>query len=326
MARSSSAVILISLTLAACGGGSDGTSITPGNPNPTGVAITSGNAQPVAAASWRSANQSSEFAGLVGNSGVVANDPGNINKSGADSLAANIARVAVQSVPFGPIALPCAVSGSLTVSGDLADPLAQNLTAGDVINADADNCDDGLGEVLDGLLEMTIDAFTGQLLLASYDMTATMTATNLQATTASDVETLNGVVTVSLNTLQAPFVSASVSGPSMTTDTNAGSDTLTNFESTQTVDAGLQPAPYTLNSSGTLDSSELTDVVSYTTPVTFLGDDVDYPHTGELLVNGLNSSARLIALDNVNVRIEIDTNGDNVVDEVIDTTWAELDN
>jgi hypothetical protein len=32
----------------------------------------------------------------------------------------------------------------------------------------------------------------------------------------------------------------------------------------------------------------------------------------------------LIAVDNVSVRIEIDSNGDGTVDDTINTTWAEL--
>jgi len=40
----------------------------------------------------------------------------------------------------------------------------------------------------------------------------------------------------------------------------------------------------------------------------FEGFDADYPRTGEILVSGASSSVRLIAVDNINVRIEIDTN------------------
>ncbi len=127
-----------------------------------------------------------------------------------------------------------------------------------------------------------------------------------------------------MNTLTAPSVSAQVSGVSLSTQSNTTSETLSNFSSAQTVDAGQTPAPYSLTSSGTLDSSRLSGVVTYSTPVTFQGFDTGYPQTGELLVTGDGSSARLIALDAVNVRIEIDSNDDGTVDTVIDTTWAEL--
>jgi hypothetical protein len=66
--------------------------------------------------------------------------------------------------------------------------------------------------------------------------------------------------------------------------------------------------------------------VRYTTPVQFTGFDVDFPSTGELLVSGNNSSVRLVALDNVNVRIDLDNDGNGTVDESIQTTWLALAN
>ncbi len=78
-----------------------------------------------------------------------------------------------------------------------------------------------------------------------------------------------------------------------------------------------------MNSFGTLDSSDLQGVVTYLTPITFTGVDFDFPGSGEFLVLAENSSLRLIAVDNVNVRIEIDNDG---VMETIDTTWAALTN
>lgn len=328
MTRSLILLFLAPLALAACGGSSSG-GISPGTtppppPPPSGIAITSANALPVTKTSWEAANDSADLVGLVGTSGVIANNPGGINKTGSPAFATNVASRAIQAVPFGPDVLPCAVSGSITVSGDIADPFTPTLTANDVINVDADNCDDGLGEVLDGLLEMTIVAFSGDLLLSAYDMTATMTATDLQSTIAAEVATLNGQATVSLNSLQTPFISASVSGASMTTDANAVSETLTNFQTMQSFDGGLPTMPYMLNSAATLDSTQLADVISYSTPVTFTGENFGFPDSGELLVLGDNSSAHLITIDNVNVRIEIDNDGDSVVDETIDTTWVEL--
>jgi hypothetical protein len=65
--------------------------------------------------------------------------------------------------------------------------------------------------------------------------------------------------------------------------------------------------------------------VVYSTPVTFEGFDDGYPHIGELLVTGDDSSLRLVAVDEVNVRIDIDPDGDGTVDTSIETTWSALD-
>ena len=324
MNRSLFLALVTALTATACGGSSSssGGMTPPVNPDPS-MSIDAANAQNAVRVSYLAAVASGETAGLVGNSGLVAD-------SGSDTVAkpargAGIATPvakAVSSIPFGPDILPCDVSGSITVSGNLANPLT--LSAGDTINIDADNCDDGLGEIVDGLIAMSIDAFNGDILSGLYDLTSTLDITNFQVTTAEDVLMSNGDSTVRLNTLNSPAVSASVSGDSLTADSNSASETLTNYLSAQTLDAGLTPAPYTMDSSGTLDSSQLTGVVDYSTELMFQGFDNDYPGIGELLVSGDTSNARLIALDSVNVRIEIDNNDDGTVDDVIDTTWDAL--
>ena len=314
---------LIAAALAGCGGSSDGGGLAPINP-PADLAIDSSNGQFVARATYLAALQSGDMAGLVGNSGLVSSSDGGFNKPGARNALSKPLAAAVSSIPFGPETLPCDVSGSITVSGNLADPTT--LSAGDVINIDADNCNDGLGETTDGVIGFTVDAISGDFLSALYDLTMSLDITNFQVTTAEDVLTTNGDTTVRLNTLNTPAVLASVSGLSLTADSNTQSRTLTNYLTEQTLDAGQTPSPYTMDSSGTLNSSELGGVVDYATEVIFQGFDNDYPSSGELLVSGDNSSVRLTAIDNVNVQVDIDNNGDDVIDETIVTTWDALVN
>jgi hypothetical protein len=155
----------------------------------------------------------------------------------------------------------------------------------------------------------------------------TLLLTNFQVTTADDVLLANGDGTAALNTLAAPYVEAAVSGRSMLTDTNTSTETLSNYSSAQTVDGTVAPAPYTLLTSGTLDSSQLSGSVTYSTPVMFEGLDANYPNVGEMLIVGDASSARIIAQANgVDVVIEIysNTTGEGTPDETISTTWTEL--
>lgn len=324
MKRSLAPILLSSLVLAACGGGSSGMSPPGGNPGTggSGLAITSGNGAKASNAAWQSSNSSAGMVGLAGAGGVV-NNPGNMNKLHGVASSKTVIGI-LNSVPFGPITQPCLVSGTMTISGDLADPITGTLTAGDIINVSADMCDDGAGEVLDGDMSMVVDAFSGDFLGGLYSLTMSMTLTNLSATNATDTITSNGDATVTIDTTQAPFVSASVTGTSLTSDTSVKTETLTNFQTSQTVDGTLVNNPFTLSSTGTLDTTELTGIIDYDTPVTFEGDNFGYPHTGELLVTGANSSARLIAVDADNVIIEIDSDGDGTVDETLMMTWDEL--
>lgn len=304
--------------LAACGGG--GTDEPP-TASPA-LEITSGNAALVTKTAWNSANDSADMAGVAGTSGLIASAAGDYVKPGAAPGAAFKLGTIVNSVPFGPQTLPCAVAGSITIQGDLADPLT--LSPGDFISVEADMCDDGLGEITDGLVETTVETLSGDFAAGLFDLAMTIAMTDFKVTTPDDEVTGNGGATVSLDTLAAPFVAASISGSSISVARMNAATTLTNFLTTQTLDAGLSPSPYTLASSGTIDTTELPGIVEYSTPVTFEGFGADLPGTGVLEVEGLNSSARLIAVDSVNVLIEIDTNNDGVVDETIETSWDAL--
>lgn len=317
--------VLISLSLLAACGGSDDDATNSGNPPPSAaIPITSDNGLLVAQVTYQSSSSSSDFAGLAGSNGLTGSSGGGLHKPAIDKP--GIIDSLMQA-PIPATVLPCAVSGTLTVSGDLADPITPTLSAGDTIKAEYDNCDDGVGEVIDGTIDFEVDAFSGDALGGLYDMTMTMLLTNLQVTTAEDVLLANGDARATLNSLQAPYVEATVSGLSMLTDTNTSTATLSNYSSAQTFDGTLAPAPYTLLTSGTLDSSQLAGSVTYSTTVMFEGFDAGYPNVGEMLITGDASSARIIALTNgIDVMIEIysNTTGEGAPDETIMTTWAEL--
>ena len=54
-------------------------------------------------------------------------------------------------------------------------------------------------------------------------------------------------------------------------------------------------------------------------------DPTTGPYSGVLQVTAAdNSSMRMVAIDEFNLRIDLDFEGDSVIDESISTTWAEL--
>ena len=200
------------------------------------------------------------------------------------------------------------------------------LSPGDTILSEYAACIDVVGETIDGTIDSAVDAFEGSI-LGAYDMTMTMTFTDFQVATAEDVFTANGDGTATLNTLTPLYLETSISGNSITTDSNSATETLTAYSSAQTFDARVSPSPYTITGAGTLDSTRLSGVVSYSTETTFTGFNADYPTGGALLVAGDTSSARLIAeMNGIDVTIEIysNTTGTDMPDDTIMTTWAEL--
>ena len=331
MKRSLFAPIATLFLISACSSGGGGSAPVI-SPDPT-LNITSSNAMQVSKIAYAAAleNQQIIDAGgglFIGSAqGAVAKiDTGISTLSKTGNAGSNVSQV-----PIPAETIDCGVSGTQTLSGQIADPVTPTLTPGDFFQFDYAACDDGLGEIKNGSLRMDIDAFSGDFLSELFSMTVTMTFTTFQvsifenqSTIPTDVVTTTGAVTLALNGLSMPYVSTSISGNSLVVDTNTSSDSLTNFASALTVDGNFIPSPFTATASGTLDSTEIAGIVRYSNTLMFEGFGSEYPGTGEFLIEGLASSMLLIADSNVDVRIQIDLGADGTVDETIVTTWAEL--
>jgi len=305
MRRATFSTLIPLILLAGCGS-SDGGISPPGDnnpPPPAGFAITSANGLQVSQVAYQAVVTSGDIAGLAGSAGVASSPGDGLAKPGVQRQFAGTLAGILQKVLVGPTVVDCLSGGTVTVTMDVED----------------------LNVLLGGMLSVGDTILN--ILVSSYDMTMTMIVTNFQVNTGADVVTGFGDATATLNTLAAPYVEASVSGTSMTTDTNSSSSTLSNYASAQTLDATVSPAPYTMDSSGTLDSSDLTGAIDFSTPTLFQGFDTDYPNAGVLLVGSASGSATLTAEMNgvdVTIRIYSSTDGTGDVVDTIMTTWAEL--
>ena len=317
--------IPLTLTLSACGllaACSNGSNSGGGGAPGADLGINAGNAVTVARVSYAAALSAGAVGELSSGTGLLASGPSGISKIDNSFAVASKTGGATAQIPIPPTVENCLL-GTITFSGEIDDPFTPTLTPGDFFDLVFDMCDDGV-TVTDGALHYDVDAFTGVFASGLYEVTMTATLDTFQVETDSDVLTSNGDATVRLDTRLGLAVEAEVSGNSLTIDANTSSETQTDFSTLQTVDAGLAGSPYTMISSATLDSTQISGVVTYSTTTTFLGFGSDYPHTGVLLIDGENSSVRLTAIDDVNVTIEIDDNGDGTFDAPINMTWAEL--
>jgi hypothetical protein len=114
-------------------------------------------------------------------------------------------------------------------------------------------------------------------------------------------------------------------GTTLMVDNGSSTETLTDFSSTVTEDTSMFPANFTTEATGRVSSTQFEGVVSYATPLAFQATGDGFPYEGEMLVFGTNNaSIRIMAIDEVNVRIEADFNGDGAADATIETTWAAL--
>jgi hypothetical protein len=176
-------------------------------------------------------------------------------------------------------------------------------------------------------MEITVTAYSGDILFGpTYLLEMSVLLIDFEVATLTDMILSNGDATVLVDTTGDPLFVMGISGNSLTNQSLASSETLTNFQNNQTVDISVALAePYTLAASGTLASSQLSGSISFTTPVTFQGAGATYPFAGEMLVTGANGGlVRLIALDETNVRIETDVDGDGTLESTEDTTWDDI--
>jgi hypothetical protein len=95
------------------------------------------------------------------------------------------------------------------------------------------------------------------------------------------------------------------------------------------ITVGQQPVVVTRESSGVMTSPDLAGSFSYLSviPDEFYADDdgTTGPYAGELLVTATDdSSMRMVAVDEFNLRLDLDYNGDGVVDDTIPTSYATL--
>ena len=142
MSHRYAAVLCVALLIAACGGGGNGLDTTETSSDALSISVN--NAPAAAKASYNAALGSSDLADLGGSIGISASVPGDFSKTAPGAQASGFLAGVMQKIPFGPDVFPCAVSGTVTISGNIENPLT--LTPGDNFAVVSTACDDGLGE------------------------------------------------------------------------------------------------------------------------------------------------------------------------------------
>jgi len=314
--------------LGACSGGGDsGGTMNPTTSTPP-AEITSGNAQAIASAVVQTSFEGGglgEFAGM--GSGAVVSSPGSqlfatvggIQKAQTDSLTQK-AQMGALETTIPPQMEACLNSGSVTVSGEIANPLT--FSSGDSFTLVFSDCDDGAG-IINGTYVMNITSFGGDLLSGSFTLGMSVTLTGFSVADVSGTLTANGSISTMIDYTAAPMLSISMTSTSLTVSDGTTTETLGSFSLVQSIDE--LTSSFSMTVSGDLTSTVFSGSVSFSTSATLIGDGTGYAYSGEITIAGAGSaSIDVIVLDNVLVRLEIDLNGDGIVDEIVDTTWDAL--
>jgi len=314
---------VLALILNGCsGGGGGGGPAPPPGPPATG-SINTGSVLAVTGRAIDAAFQSGGFGNITNFVGLTT-----VATGGPETLGKGIVTKpgnwnTISQAPTGLDDTLCAVDGSLTVSGNIASPLT--VTEGDFLDYLWVNCDDGLGQVINGLIGMTFTEFEGNLLAGRILLRVSLAVQGFRVIEGAQSHTSTGDLALTIDSRTQPLTVVTSMGARLTVNDGSSTETLTDFFSAITEDTSVFPANFTREATGRVSSSQFNGVVSYSTPVAFQSTGDGFPYEGEMLVFGTNNaSIRITAMDEDTVRIEADYDGDGASDATIETTWAAL--
>jgi len=308
----------IATTIATGGGGGSG-GVTP-PPSSATLAITAANAHDVASTVVIAIGISFDLGDITDQDMPV--------QAAGEVLAAPVTKslgsVYGSLLPEVPQAIEnCPAGGTVDITQTIANPGVP--TVGDRIVAIFTDCDDGLGYILTGTIDITVAAVQGDTNTNFSLIGIDVVLTGLEVSYGADVVTADGSVTITLDSLDFPIVTLSIAGPELRLGAAGEMLTLTDFDHSLQTEIGIDPEPVVADVLGRLGSRLLGGTVDYDTTLSVRASGNSDPYEGEFLISGAgDSSVRIVIVDSANVTLEVDTNGDGVVDEFIDTNWAAL--
>ncbi|KPK51388.1 MAG: hypothetical protein AMJ59_28070 [Gammaproteobacteria bacterium SG8_31] len=316
--------------LAGCGGGGGGGG-GGGAPATTDADITPENAVDIASDVYESIGETASL-GDFGTSGLIgAAGPSSptLSKSAATiaakaGLAGTLDAGSLIAVAIGPEETPCAVSGTVTVSGDISNP--ETLSAGDTITLRFNNCDEGDGQVVNGNLTLTIDMISGDFATEFFALGATLDFRTFTVQEAGETTSVNGGFSIMVDTTGYPVTTASLSSPYLSVTDGSRTANLSNYSTTLTVDESSQPPAFSVTSSGRVDLPRRGGSVSFVVREPFSGFGEGNPDSGVLFIRGANGATiNMTVLSDTQVRFDMDYDGDGSVDETVNLAWVDFE-
>lgn len=322
-------IVIAATLLAACGGGggdsSGGNSGGGGSFAPLG--ITSSNAGSVASEAYAAG----DFAVLGATSatnmvtfGASAATSSNFNlRSFADSYLRRLHRCGssqwVTPQQVWNDVLPCSGGGTLTDTWDDADNDGWD-SAGDSYATTYSNCVEG-GVTMNGGVTATLATLVGNT-FGDYQISGSFSFNNLAVSYSGFSVSIDGSMSYSASRTGSN-VSVTLQIPLLTTISSSGSSTIANATLQYSFNESSFAYAYTITA--TLSGTSIGGQVTISTLTPFAGTAPGYPDSGSVHVTGAGgSSVTITAIGGGNVRLDVDSNGDGVVDSSSTMTWAAL--
>ncbi len=339
--KSTLSILVAASTLAmltACGGSSsdDGVQVIP--PGSSVLAITSTNQSSVARVGINSALSVSMAEGALGSGGSIsaaaatrAHAMSAIVRHALESAS----RKAVASAGTHPAAVNsstdnCAAGGTVTESLDDKDG-NQQVTAGDVITTTFAQCRLSATDIIDGAVVITVTT-TPVVTATSSQFAASAQFQALAVSADSASYTISGLAAVAesdddTTSLTHDTVTVGAGGLQVAVASTAWNDTLKLGQGlVVTTVAGYDASTASVTVAGTLSSNALGGQVTIATPVALAGAGTDaYPSSGQMIITGATGSTlRVTVLDDTQVKLELDADGNGSYETTSTVAWTAL--
>lgn len=293
-------------------------------PPPPPEIITIANAQDVAATVVQDAEQAFDFGATIGGQ-IFPSLP-----SAPDVLSSNskFELFATVAATGEPVTDTCGVSGTVTVSGYPGnDPVS--LSDKDAFDLVFDVCDDGDGYTLDGSFSVIANQLIGDPRTDVFGLNYEMRFVTLAVAYDDGTHTASYGSTFSLtwDSLGFPVATLSLTPSVLELTSQTDVYSLLSGVHSQTVSADISVTTTLVEvGEAQLGSRSSGGYFVYETIVPLQAPDGQDAESGEILVSQLfgNGTIRIVIESSASVRVEIDLDGDSVVDDTQYTTWAAL--
>lgn len=213
----------------------------------------------------------------------------------------------------------CSGGGTLTDTWNDADDSLDD-SAGDTYSTTYSNCVES-GVTMNGGVTATLATLVGDT-FADYQISGSFGFNNLSISDSTFSVAIDGGMTYSASRTGSN-VSVTLQIPSLTTTSAGVSSTIANATLQYSFHESTLAYSYTITA--TLSGTSIGGQVTLSTIAPFAGTGSGYPGSGSVRVTGAGgSSVTITAIGGGNVRLDVDSNGDGVVDSSSTMTWAAL--
>ncbi|NOY44477.1 MAG: hypothetical protein GXP50_03355 [Deltaproteobacteria bacterium] len=226
-----------------------------------------------------------------------------------------------------PLDTACPQGGSASLTVNDGAPEGE-LSAGDEFSILFDQCaedDDGEPLTLNGTMAVTVDAVSGGFDTPPFRFDVTISFQGFSYQTAAESGSVAGTFTFTLESADGDAVTFTLASESLTATENGTTETLTDFSAALTVTEST--GDYSFSLDGTLESEKLGGAISVETAQPFQGTGDDNPISGTMVITDSSTGAKVTVqvVDDLNVDLLVDEDGDGATDFTVHTTWDELE-